>query len=166
LLHWSTAQEENSKEFVVERSTDNVSYAPAGVVSAAGNSHLELDYSFVDESPYAGRNYYRIKEVDLDGKAMYSPMLAVNFEAGAVVKLLPNPANTSIVWSMNAAQSANGLLQVSDLAGRVVLARNVQWQSGVNSFTIGVSALPVGTYVMTLVDGAGTRTSREFQIRR
>ncbi|HEY4111578.1 LamG-like jellyroll fold domain-containing protein [Puia sp.] len=167
LLNWQTAQEQNSKEFVIERSTDNLAYTAIGTVEAAGNSSQSLSYSFMDISPLAGKDYYRLKEADLDGKYLYSPIVAVNFDAGAEVRVSPNPANTSVTWWMNSAQASGGALSLTDLAGRVVLTRNVQWQKGANQFVIGVSGLPPGGYVLTLTDAAsGMKLSRELQIVR
>ncbi len=66
LLQWKTAQEENTREFLVQRSPDGTAFGTIGTVSAAGNSSIMLDYSFVDGSPVPGNNYYRLEEVDQD----------------------------------------------------------------------------------------------------
>jgi hypothetical protein len=80
LLQWQTAQEQNSRDFTIERSTDGGrTYTSIGVVRAAGNSTLPRDYTFTDLTPEKTSNYYRLRESDLDGKYTYSPVKVLNF---------------------------------------------------------------------------------------
>jgi hypothetical protein len=97
LLHWATAQEQNSSYFEVDRSADNQNYTAIGQVSAADNSTQTTNYSFTDGSPLAGNNYYRLKMVDLDGSSVYSQVVVVNFGSSSQPSVdgYPNPAHGS-----------------------------------------------------------------------
>ena len=67
----------NSKQFEPERSTDGVSFRKIAVVPAAGNSDSRLDYSYLDRSPLAEYNYYRLKTVDIDGNFKFSNSILI-----------------------------------------------------------------------------------------
>ena len=95
LLNWKTSQEINSAYFDVEQSTDAVYFTYIGRVNAAGNSQLPIEYYFTDNNPSSGLNYYRIKQVDIDGHFTYTPSRLVRFDEtnAAGVKYYPNPTN-------------------------------------------------------------------------
>jgi hypothetical protein len=76
---WSTASEQNSDHFTVERSADRMEFKPVGTVAAAGNSQHIRDYSFIDRAPLTGTSYYRLRETDLDGTVSLSKVVAVDF---------------------------------------------------------------------------------------
>lgn len=76
-LTWATATEKNVSHFEIERSADAVTFYTIGKVNAAGNSAQTLKYAFEDKSPLNGRNYYRLKSVDLDGYTEYYNDLVV-----------------------------------------------------------------------------------------
>lgn len=77
LITWSTASEINNDYFTIERSRDGIDFENAGEVNGAGNSTLTLDYKYVDQQPYPGINYYRLKQTDVDGVFKYSDVIAV-----------------------------------------------------------------------------------------
>jgi len=99
LLKWSTASEQNTKDFEVQHSANTISWAPLGTVAAAGNSTTTRSYSFVHNTPFKGNiyNYYRILQRDLDGKFSYSKIVSLIYdEPGADVLIYPNPATESL----------------------------------------------------------------------
>lgn len=71
-LDWVTATETNNDYFEVHHSRDGLNWKIIKKIAGAGNSDSELSYSFVDESPYEGMNYYRLNQVDFDGKNEFS----------------------------------------------------------------------------------------------
>lgn len=78
LLQWSTAQETNSSHFEVQRAVDGVSFSTIGQVAAKGYSTSLSRYSFTDQYPAAGHNYYRLKMVDANGAISYSAVRMVD----------------------------------------------------------------------------------------
>ena len=95
LLSWKTSQEINSAYFDVERSEDAVNFQYIGRVNAAGYSTSPLEYSFTDNNPVNGINYYRLRQVDRDGHFIYTPTRQVRFERldAGMVKYFPNPTS-------------------------------------------------------------------------
>jgi hypothetical protein len=99
LLKWSTASEQNTKDFEVQHSTNTLSWTPLGTLAAAGNSTTTRQYSFTHATPFKGNvyNYYRILQRDLDGKFSYSKIASLIYdEPGPDVFVYPNPAKEAV----------------------------------------------------------------------
>lgn len=79
LLQWSTASEQNAKDFIVQHSKDGNTWKEAGTVIAAGQSNSPITYSFEHTQPIEGVNYYRLLQRDADGKSSASKIVVVNF---------------------------------------------------------------------------------------
>ncbi|MFT5168003.1 MAG: hypothetical protein ACI8P3_003242 [Saprospiraceae bacterium] len=93
LLEWQTASENNNAGFEVERSTDRSNWQNIGFVDGIGSSTLVNPYQFTDEHPRLGDNYYRLKQIDFDGKHDYSELRQVFFDAKVtdLLYVYPNP---------------------------------------------------------------------------
>jgi trimeric autotransporter adhesin len=95
LLSWQTDQEQNSDRFEIEReASDNDSWQTIGIISAQGFSTVPHSYNFTDNSPANGENFYRLKQIDRDGRATFSPVreiLEINSLLMAAA-LNPNPS--------------------------------------------------------------------------
>jgi len=85
LISFSTASETNNDYFTIERSADGRNFDAIGEIKGAGNSNQELSYEFVDESPLAGINYYRIKQTDFDGAYSYTEIRSVRHQTKKVI---------------------------------------------------------------------------------
>ena len=95
LLRWSTAAEQNTKDFEVQFSNNAQSWATLGTVGAAGNSTTPRQYSFTHSTPFRGNvnNYYRIMQRDLDEKFSYSKIVSLIYDkTGPDIFIYPNPA--------------------------------------------------------------------------
>ncbi|MBK6978451.1 MAG: T9SS type A sorting domain-containing protein [Cytophagaceae bacterium] len=90
-LNWSTASETNFSHFIVQKSKDAKGFENIGRIESAGFDSEKSEYSFIDEKPFAGNNYYRLKMVDKDGSEDYSKMISVNFDGKALAVFYPNP---------------------------------------------------------------------------
>ncbi|SEI54090.1 Por secretion system C-terminal sorting domain-containing protein [Dyadobacter sp. SG02] len=162
LLTWQTSSETDHKEFVVERGTNGKVWRTIGHVEGNGDSKQIKNYQFPDFAPVADSvNYYRLRQVDLDGTESYSRIAAVNFSmTDAAAILYPNPVKSELTVKAN---GLKGSLEISiaNAQGRVVLERSF---SNYNEVLIveGLDKLPSGIYVLTIRDGAGKQRSAEF----
>jgi len=151
-LNWATASEINNDYFEVERSLDVLNFTKIGAVDGAGDSKNTLNYSFTDEFPVNGNNYYRLKQVDKDGTSSFSEVLAVNFslknDAEELV-VYPNPA-TSFV-SINREPNANEKLEVKiyNLQGELVLSEKIESSSEIK---VSVLNLKTGIFILKMTD--------------
>jgi fibronectin-binding autotransporter adhesin len=124
-VDWVTASEQNSAYFVVQRSTDGRTFTDLQRVAAQGTTTSRYDYAALDATPLAGLSYYRLRQVDNDGKENYSPAVAVRFEGQQTTPALvayPNPATAQgfQVLATNLG-TTGGTVQVFDNVGRLVL---------------------------------------------
>ena len=88
LLTWATAQEQNAKSFIIERSADGSNWVAIGAVKATGTSTTQQHYQFTDNKPLTGKAFYRIKQVDTDGRFEYTALRSItNTGNGAAVQI-------------------------------------------------------------------------------
>lgn len=94
-LNWTTASEKNNDYFLIEKSTNGLNFSEIGKKKGAGNSSAIKNYEFTDENPFKGVSYYRIKQIDFDGKFDYSEVVSVSYQKNSdgscVLKVFPNP---------------------------------------------------------------------------
>ncbi len=117
---WTTGTEIDNDHFTVERSHDGTRFEEVGTVPGAGTSFVPLEYDLVDQAPYRGLSYYRLRQTDLDGTRTWGQALPVWFaDQGPVVSVFPNP-NTG-QFTILRSDAADALpLQLLDASGRVV----------------------------------------------
>jgi hypothetical protein len=93
-LNWATATEINSAYFNVERSVDLKEFTAIGKITSAGDSRQRIEYSFLDEAPLPGVNYYRLKQVDKDETSELSKIIAVSpYTEASQFVVYPNPSD-------------------------------------------------------------------------
>ncbi|MBC6995466.1 T9SS type A sorting domain-containing protein [Neolewinella lacunae] len=119
VLQWFTQNEENNDRFEVERSLDGRSFVQLGAVAGAGESQTEQGYSFRDRFPLPGENFYRLRQVDVDGRSAYSSVVGVNLAAG--LALFPNPAQDELQLP----GFAGGAVEIFDALGRLILRQEL-----------------------------------------
>jgi len=160
-LRWSTASEQNSNYFIVERSADGQQYDPIQTVSAAGNSHQVLNYGAKDGRPLKGTSYYRLKMVDLDGTAIYSEVRVVNISSSTALAMYPNPAVDRTFIELNDNKALK--VTVIDNAGRELLSIIRPTEA---ILPVDVSRLAVGLYFVIIDLEDKTRVTKKLLIRR
>ena len=147
-LNWSTASEQNTKDFEVQYSTNTQDWSVLGTVAAAGNSSTTKEYNFTHNSPLKRSiyNFYRIKQNDLDGKFSYSKIVSIVYnEPGPEVQVYPNPVKDVITIYLAESQQ----LRLVNMAGATV------WQGfkTAGRSQLSVSHLPKGVYMLLTVKG-------------
>ena len=97
LLTWKTASEIDNDYFLLERSPDGATFTSLYRATGAGTSSVAHTYSYADEAPFSGLNYYRLKQVDFDGGFNYSKLISVYAETRSIPTLhvYPNPSPKS-----------------------------------------------------------------------
>ncbi|MFM2327412.1 MAG: hypothetical protein RIR31_1614, partial [Bacteroidota bacterium] len=120
-LSWSTEKETNSVNFIIERSTDGRTWNSIATVNAAGNSGNHTDYSFFDNAPHTGINYYRIKLVEGNGKYYYSSIRsALFYSTYASATVAPNPAKDFINIYLVKTGNQPARIQLMNAEGKIV----------------------------------------------
>jgi hypothetical protein len=161
-LSWATASETNSDFFEVERTLDGVNFESVLRRSGAGNHNGVLTYSGVDENPFGGRSYYRLRQVDKDGSETLSPLKAVvlPLSGGWSLNVYPNPSTDQVTVEVQAGTLEVGLsLEVLDARGRVVHTHAFNG-IGLIRQNINLGAMEPGLYQVRINSPAGALSQR------
>lgn len=163
---WSTSSERNNAYFDVERSRNGKEYysISSHIESKAehGNSSLPLSYSFLDEHPQSGHNFYRLKQVDRDGKITYSTSVDLLFGDQTPVRVFPNPAQDKLTIEIQANKTIDVQIQLTDATGRVVLNSGDLMSSGLNTIQLPVQQLQPGVYFIHVKNNSGMNVVQEI----
>ena len=144
-LDWTTANEINTSHFVVEHSTDGMTFRELGMVNAAGNSADENDYSFTNKKPANGINYYRLKLIDLDASIKYSNIVSLfRWQENLAIEIFPNPA-ANVVNIRTTTLTAPTLLNVYNEVGGLMVSRQLLGTEEISR--IEISNWPSGYYL-------------------
>ncbi|MGB0882860.1 MAG: T9SS type A sorting domain-containing protein, partial [Vicingaceae bacterium] len=117
-IKWTTASEINNDYFTIERSLDGINFDKIGNVTGAGNSNSLKDYSWIDEKPLSGSNYYRLKQTDFDGKFSYSDVKTAGCNENVQFGVYPNPTSNTVTLSFSSETKIQ--YQIVSLDGRVI----------------------------------------------
>ncbi|MBY0537427.1 MAG: T9SS type A sorting domain-containing protein [Chitinophagaceae bacterium] len=152
IINWSTAQEFNTERFVVEKSTDGKTWASIQTVAAAGNSSYTKYYRVEDLNRSAEINYYRILQVDIDGKFSYSNVVVVrNSNNNAKVSVQPNPFRESLNIKVSSEIEQTVVIKIVDINGKPVKQQTSLIHSGDQTMEMsGLSNLQAGVYFLDM----------------
>ena len=151
-LTWQTASEQNSDYFLVEHATDGVHFEALEKVNASGNSFSNVDYAFLNRLPRNGINYYRLKIVDWDESAEYSPIVQLKENsANGKLTVIPNPGKGLYQLSTNS-RLKNINYQVTNMMG--INVQEGYWNTQDGSFSLDLQHLSNGVYMIQLFHGA------------
>ena len=156
-LEWTTAMEENNAYFAIERSVDGLHFAPIGQVAGHFTTSQAQEYSYLDRATdFGGPLYYRLRQVDTNGKAQYSPVRTVVLAGKAsLAGLVPNP--TAAVAALELPLGSDYLITLRDLSGRLLQEQRV---AGGQRYTLTLADRPAGVYLVTLVGAGQVSTQR------
>lgn len=151
---WSTATERNNERFEVERSADASTFMTIGGVPGAGNSTSMLYYSWEDEAPLNGTSYYRLRQVDHDGKYSLSPTVVVLRNYNGAPAIYPNPVEDHVRIVVPSLPQG-GAIKVLDAIGRCV---EQVWSGGNDILSLPTADWPTGVYQIILEAPDGRTT--------
>lgn len=163
-INWTTKNEVNTAKFIVERSTDNRTFTEAGERAGAGSYAGTINYTLDDNvsNISAAVIYYRIKELDLDGRVSYSNVVAVRLTGVKDVHVWPTPFTDRINIALlsDANQTVNA--QLIDAGGRVVRAASYKLVKGSNQIDMSsLQALARENYVLKITAESGALLSTQ-----
>lgn len=154
LVHtnWVTASEVNNDFFTLERSKDGSSWEVVGTVDGAGDSNTELNYAYVDDAPYSGISYYRLRQTDFDGTTTISEPRAVEIRQGSAFgldKAFRGQDGLNLVYRSTAPYV---VVEIYDLLGKRIHGELIENYG--NGFATIYPDLARGAYLMRLSHGS------------
>jgi hypothetical protein len=156
LITWQTASEINNKGYDVQVSTNGTEYRTlASVASVSPNTNAVSNYRYVDaEAGKNGMRYYRLRQVDLDGKETYFKPVTVSFDSkGTTTDLVayPNPmkGGDALRLAMQTSIAGQGQMSITDMTGRTISQESIDLGIGVNDMSVNhFSDLKAGVYML------------------
>ena len=167
-LRWTTATEQNNKGFEVQRSLDGINYTPIGFVNSlapGGSSSIELHYAFTDNNVTGLKQFYRLRQVDFDGRNKISNIVLLKSDRPTMITIdgiFPNPATTTINILVGAPNKDKVSIVVTDMSGRIMMAKNMNVETGSNTLPLDVSRLAGGNYFIRMIGSDGEAALGKF----
>jgi hypothetical protein len=161
LLQWTTASEQNTSTFEIQRNSGGPDFLTVGQTAAAGNSSSSLNYQYTDNPPAGSSSLlYRLKMIDLDGRFTYSPVLKMETQAtGISLSVYPNPFRQQTSIAIASPVADNAFLTLSDMSGRILVTESRPVQQGNNLLALPAAAsLPKGIYLLTVMTSGRKQT--------
>lgn len=167
-LNWQTATEKNNSGFEIDRSTDKLTFSKIGFVKGNGTTTESQSYSFLDAQA-SGKVFYRLRQIDFDGHATYSPTIEANAgspKTFALQQNYPNPFNPSTTISFSLPTAALVRLTIYDMLGREVATLVKGWRdAGKYDVSFDASHLATGLYLYRLQAADVTVTKRMMLVK-
>lgn len=166
VLRWTTVSETKNDHFEIERSVDGLNFSKMGIVAGNGSTSLTKNYIYPDALVNVTSKilYYRLRIVDIDGKASYSQVVALRLDGSITMSGLtvyPNPFTNNIKLQVHSAKEENSTIRFINMNGQEILKRNVTIQPGDNIVIVkDLETIVAGLYVMEFRTGDGVITQK------
>lgn len=155
LLSWVTDKEQNFKAFELQKAGTDKNFTTTTIIPSKNNggySTTKTPYSFLDKNVMPNTFYYRLKQIDSDGKYAYSNIVSIKRSGIANnINIYPNPTATQINIEFNATNSTLCKAFIYDIYGRVLLSFDIRTQTGNNKHSLNISNLSTGNYLLKLI---------------
>jgi hypothetical protein len=160
ILNWKTATETNNKGFEIQRSADGVNWSTIGFAEGSINSYTEKSYQYKDAIPFAGKNFYRLAQVDLDNKRSYSVVVNIEVSNPDGYYLLANNPGNGIYLLTIPVSDSRYTITVMDITGRKIFNKS----PGAGTHTIDISSYISGTYLLRINKGSEVFTEKLIKL--
>jgi hypothetical protein len=155
-LDWATSLEVNNNFFEIQRSADGQMWEALDQVKGSGTNNLGSSYAYTDVNPRPGANYYRLRQVDLDGAFSFSDQVRVELSSNSSFEMsaFPNPATDLVTVRMAGVDfKGDWSVAVLDLAGRTLYEKTGENGSAFAETRLDVSTLIPGLYLVRATSG-------------
>ena len=156
-IYWSTASEIGTDYFTIQRSSDGESYKEIARLSAAGNSSNETKYEYLDTDFDPGTNFYRLKQINLNGEEQYFVPSAVKNEFDGHY-IYPNPVNDEALIALNSSINGTAEIQIIDATGKEIYFGSESIVKGINNLKLNTVDLKSGLYYVNISNDRESKT--------
>lgn len=151
VLNWKTTSESTPEEFVIERGVNGQGFAPIGSIKGLNAGGADPSYSYIDASPLTGISFYRLKMIDRDGRATYSPIVTINPIVHKEFKIYPTVVGQErVLFVQSDRYLRNVNIALVNTAGQVLLRKNIESiaRGQVATVPLNQTVLPKGIYLV------------------
>ena len=167
-LNWSTASEKDNDYFTLERSADGRTFTELTRVKGAGNSNNLLKYSHVDQHPFSGYTYYRVKQTDYNGQSETFKTVSVKINQTELsnIKVYPNPFSKTFTAEFDAPAEGEVILQLIGTNGMMIQSERAMINEGHNVYQFeSRTNLIDGNYILRLMSGSNVIATAKVYCR-
>ncbi len=158
-ISWLTSSETNNDYYLLEKSQDGVNYYPVAVVDGVGNASEKTSYSVTDHAPYSTA-YYRLKQVDFDGKTKFFGPIYSDCSLTTELNIFPNKTEDVLIISgITSTSTEKYLLQVFDVTGQLVYTAELV-PNGQDLVKVHLSGISSGIYLISLTSGTKNKVKK------
>jgi hypothetical protein len=150
-LSWKVVCTSAEAKFELQRSSNGVTYAPIHAFTA-DRDRCENPFDFTDAAPAEGKNYYRLKMIDVDSKVNYSHTVLLTQKSGRFDMMAINPnivRRETAVLKIDAFEKESIIIVLSDHTGRIIQKQAASLQTGLNQIPLQTNQLAAGLYYVT-----------------
>ena len=163
-LNWTTLSETDNDFFEIQKSRDGSDFEKIGIREGKGNVQTVHHYDLIDERPFIGKNYYRLKQIDIDGSFSYSHIIVVTVKPPKtdLIDIYPNPVIDNVLFTQVTSDIKTPFtVEIFDLNGKLVLQKSSSVDAN-NSSTLEVSTLGLsnGIYICKITHLTGTTSKK------
>jgi hypothetical protein len=157
-LNWEVASQVNNDMFQIHKSIDAKQWEFVGAVRGNGNTNAEFSYYLIDNKPYTGRSYYRLKQIDYDGKEETFKPITINIESTVEINLSPNPAEGAISFRSNEMLYGITTITIVNAIGKIMYEET--FDNKFNTLKIDLEDYAKGFYLLNLKNNQKNETLR------
>lgn len=163
-LQWTTESEWQNDYFLVQQSDDLLDWQSIGRVAGAVNSQIQTKYVFEDKTLRKGNAYYRLQQMDLNGQATQSEVVAVDPLKTANIRLSPNPSKGILNIQLDKSAADVYTFRIVDASGGTLRLGTVNVR-GDESISLDLSELPQGLYHLYLTGRQHTNLQHQSFVK-
>lgn len=141
LLSWQTTSEVNNNYFEVLKSKDFILFYKIGTVAGTGNSNNISNYEYFDNAPYNGNNYYKLKQVDFDGKSSESDVIVVQIKNNSEINIY---SDNNMLYVTTNYSNIIDFVEISDITGKIIYSAKNNFDE--NNLQINIENISKGVY--------------------
>ncbi|MFA6925200.1 MAG: hypothetical protein WC223_13225 [Bacteroidales bacterium] len=161
-LSWQTLSEINNDKFIVERSVDAINFHPFDSVKSEGNSIKATNYLITDTYPFSGISFYRLTQIDYDGKIKHVGLVKINNNLKNIKNLMVLQGNSFsellFKFYSNSKEAYN--ITVVDIIGNIIKQEKIDISIGYNTYNFNSSNISDGVYLIILQSSSEQYISR------
>jgi hypothetical protein len=166
-VEWKVSNQNNIKQYNVERSTDGINFSKVSSMAAYGSNGNSATYNWVDMNPFAGNNFYRIRSIGIDGDIKESKIVMVKIEkVNPAITVYPNPViNGKATILFTDMEKGVYHLSLINRLGQTIFIRDINYSGGTaaNSIIFG-KHIAAGNYRLLIINPDNSKTTRTVLI--
>lgn len=161
---WTTSSEINNAFFTVEKSGDAIHFEKLKIIDGAGNSNTIINYRTIDEHPFQGITFYRLRQTDFNGAFTYSEIKSVFVDKGQQgILIYPNPVINKLTIRID--PPFYGILKLTDAIGKTLFYSNYSSDESNSMISIPFDNLAAGTYILNFYNNKNSTIDSRLIIK-